>query len=280
MKILVTSGTGTIGTRVIKLLRSNSEVQALQGTRKPKTSDQIFFDFSDRATWEGALSQIDKVILITPASPTEMADGLKFIEVAQQSRLKHLVFMSIHQVDMAPQVPHFASKIAIQKALEKSGLLWTTIAPNNFYQNDLWFKESLLNDGIYPQPYGHVGLSRVDADDIAEALSRAALQEELAGQIFPLVGPEVLTVQDVCNVYAKHLNREIRYGGDNLDHWEAFNKQFLPEWLVQDWRQMYDFFQKKGLRASAKDFLQQERILGHPPKNFEQFVIQTVQKWK
>lgn len=279
MKILITSGTGTIGTRVLRNLKQK-EVQVYQATRKPKASDQIFFDFSDRATWQNALSQVDKAILITPASPTEMTDGLKFIEVARQFGLKHLIFMSIHQVEMAPQIPHFASKIAIQEALESSGLLWTTIAPNNFYQNDLWFKDSLINHGIYPQPYGHVGLSRIDADDIAEALSRAALQEELAGQIFPLVGPEVLTVQDVCDVYAKHLNRDIRYGGDDLDRWEAFNKQVLPHWLVQDWRQMYDFFQKNGLRASAKDFLQQEKILRHPPKNFDQFVKQTIQNWK
>nr|BFD62471.1 NmrA/HSCARG family protein [Bdellovibrio sp. HM001] len=280
MKVLVTSSTGTVGSRVVEKLRTQSDVEVYQATRKPSMAGQVHFDLSSEPSLEKALVGMDKLVLITPASTSETEDSLRVVRCAQKVGVRHIVFMSIHQVDRAPHIPHFASKIEIQKELVRSGLPWTTIAPNNFYQNDYWFKESLLDHGIYPQPYGHVGLSRVDADDIATALANAVKREDLVGQIFPLVGPEALTVQDVCDTYARHLKKDILYGGDDLKRWFDFNKQFLPEWLLMDWLQMYEFFQAQGLRASALDYIQQEKILGHPPKQFETFVKETVQLWK
>jgi uncharacterized protein YbjT (DUF2867 family) len=280
MKILVTAGTGTIGSRVIEILKKQNVGEVYQATRIPEGLGQIALDLSSEDSIHKALVGMEKVILITPASQTEHEDGIRFVRAAGHAGVKHIVFMSIHQVEKAPNIPHFAAKLAIQNELMKSSMKWTTVAPNNFYQNDLWFKSSLLENGIYPQPYGSVGLSRVDADDIADALVNSLMRMDLAGQVFPLAGPEVLTVQDVCATYSNYLNKEIRYGGDDLKAWFDFNRAFLPEWLLKDWLAMYDFFQKKGLKATVADLLQQEKILGHPPRQFETFVKETVQKWK
>lgn len=53
--------------------------------------------------------------------------------------------------DHCPEAPHFKSKIEIQSAIEKSGLPCTCIMPNNFYQNDTWFKQAILDYGVYRQ---------------------------------------------------------------------------------------------------------------------------------
>lgn len=280
MKVLVTASTGTIGSRVVKLLQNQSQVETLAGSRQPRDKDQALLDFDNYGTILAALKKVDKAVLITPASPTELETGLRFVQLAQTAGLKHLVFMSIHRVEVAPWIPHFASKIAIQKELQKSGLKWTTVSPNNFYQNDYFFKEALLSHGVYPQPFGNVGLCRVDAEDIAEALVQAVLNEELSGQIFPLVGPEVLTAHRTCELYSHYLGRPIHYGGDDLESWEKINKPFLPAWLLNDWKQMYMYFQREGLKATATDYIQQEKILNRPPRTFENFVKETTQNWK
>lgn len=279
MKILVTASTGTVGSRVVQKLKMKDDIEVLDATRNPQKPGQIYFDFNNEQTMFDACRRADKAVLITPASPTELEEGLSFVETAKRAGLRHIVFMSIHQVERAPAIPHFASKIAIQEKLKSSGMLWTTIAPNNFYQNDLWFKASLCDFGIYPQPFGQKGLSRVDADDIAEALVNAVLDESDFGQIYPLIGPETLTAHDVCKVYSQILEREILYAGDNLQEWSDQNRKFLPEWLINDWVQMYRFFQEQGLKATAAEYIQQERILKRPPKSFESFVRDTVQKW-
>lgn len=280
MKTLITASTGTVGSRVVQKLRIKGEVEVLEATRNPQKPEHIYFDFNNEQAMFEACRQAEKAVLITPASPTELEEGLSFVETAQRAGMRHIVFMSIHQVEQAPSIPHFASKIAIQKKLNCSGMSWTTIAPNNFYQNDLWFQESLCNFGIYPQPFGQKGLSRVDADDISEALVNAILDESYSGQIYPLIGPETLTAHDVCKVYSHFLDKEILYGGDDLQKWSEQNRKILPEWLLNDWVQMYTFFQEQGLKATAADYVQQEKILKRPPKSFESFVRDTVQKWQ
>lgn len=280
MKVLITASNGTIGSRVVKLLKQKPSIDIFEACRQPKHTGQVAFDFDNENLMLAALQNVDKAILITPASPHELETGVRFVQLAKQAGLKHLVFMSIHQVESEPNIPHFASKIAIQKELETSGLKWTTVAPNNFYQNDYFFEKAILNQGVYPQPFGSVGLSRVDADDIAQCLVNALFREELAGQIYPAIGPEALTADQVAKVYEKHLGFAVRYAGDDLNIWQEQNKEFIPDWLLSDWKKMYAFFQREGLKATVADYIQQEKILGHAPKSFETFVKETVQNWK
>lgn len=280
MKVLVTAGTGTIGSRVVDMLRKRTEIEVSQATRRPLNPDQVTLDMSSESKTKELLDSLDKIVLITPATPTEQADAVRLIQQARRSRIKHVVFMSIHNVQMAPHIPHFAAKIATQNELQRSGIPWTTIAPNNFYQNDCWFQSSLINWSVYPQPFGNQGLARVDAEDIAEALVTGVTDESLAGQIYPLIGPENLTVQDVCNHYSELLKKPILYGGDDLHSWFENNKAFLPEWLLKDWMQMYAYFQRHGLKASAQDYIQQEKILKRPPRSFAIFAKELIKQWK
>ena len=188
--------------------------------------------------------------------------------------------LSVHEVEKCPEAPHFRSKIEIQKAIEASGLRWTLVMPNNFFQNDLWFRQAIMEHGVYPQPFGDVGLSRVDVRDIAEAIAAAATESGHDGQRYPLVGPDVRTGTDTAAIWSRHLGREVRYGGNGLEAWALQSKAFMPEWMIEDFRIMYRFFQEKGLRASDADFLQQAKVLKHPPRPFEDFAQETAAVWR
>jgi uncharacterized protein YbjT (DUF2867 family) len=94
-----------------------------------------------------------------------------------------------------------------------------------------------------------------------------------------LIGPEVLTGQDVADIYTRSLGREIRYGGNDLAVWGKKAAHRLQGWLVQDLKLMYEFFQRRGLRASEADFALQAKALGHPPRCFHTFVRETVAAW-
>ena len=94
--------------------------------------------------------------------------------------VKKVVFLSVHRVDEAPHLPHFGAKLPVEAAIRDSGIPWTILRPNNFFQNDLWFKDAMLAYGAYPQPFGGVGLSRVDVRDIAEAAALALTTDAAA----------------------------------------------------------------------------------------------------
>jgi hypothetical protein len=94
-----------------------------------------------------------------------------------------------------------------------------------------------------------------------------------------LIGVEVLTGQDVADIYSRSLGRVIRYGGNDLEVWEETATRELPGWLVPNLRLMYEFFQRHGLRATEEDFALQAKVLGHLPRCFHTFVKETVSAW-
>ena len=222
---------------------------------------------------------IDRVFLVTPLSPTEIEEGLAVVAAANRAGVRHLVYLSVYHMEQAPYVPHFKSIMKIQRALRDSGMAFTVIMANNFFQNDLVYRKSILEEGIYPQPIWDIGLNRVDARDIADAVVATLTQTGHEFHCYPLIGAEVLSGQDVADIYTRTLGRDIRYGGNDLDVWGEKATHTLPGWLVQDLKLMYEFFQRQGLRASEGDFLLQAKVLGHLPRDFHTFVREAVATW-
>ena len=50
--------------------------------------------------------------------------------------------------------------------------------------------------------------------------------------------------------------------------------------MVFDFRLMYSFFQDKGFKASLFDIERLTKLLGHAPRNFGDFAVETARMWK
>ncbi len=285
MKTLVIGGTGTVGSQVVReLLARKAEVLVLtRNAEKEKALPPgvrgIVGDLLDPGTVRSIFRGVEGVFLLTGLSTSEAHEGLMAVNGARMAGVKRIAFLSIHNVDQAPHLPHFGAKLPIEAAIKASGIPYTILRPNNFYQNDYWFKDALLQAGVYPQPIGQKGLSRVDVRDIAELAAIALTSVGHEGQTYNVVGPEVVTGPGTAAVWSKALGREIRYGGDDMDAWEKQSLQYLPAWSVFDFRLMYEFFQKQGLQATREDIERQTKVLGHAPRRFEDFARETAEMW-
>lgn len=285
-RILVIGGTGTVGSTVVERLAGGShEVRVMTRSAEkaeglPDGVEGVVGDLADPASLPAAFEGVERVCLITPLSQSEDAEGKAAVAAARDAGVERLVYMSVHRVWECPQAPHFASKIEIQRAIEDSGLAHTFIQPNNFYQNDQWFKDAVLKYGVYPQPFGRAGLSRVDTRDIAEAIATALTEDGHLGESYPLVGPHAWTAEETAELWSRALGRPIRYGGDDLDAWAVAAKQGMPAWLVDDFAIMYRFFQDEGLAATDEELEKQEEILRHPPRRYEDYVTETARAWQ
>ena len=285
MNILVIGGTGLVGSHVVQgLVAKGEQVHVLTRSADkadvlPLGASGIIGDLHKPETLRWAMRGIDRMCLVTPLSPTETEEGLATVAAARRAGVRHIVYLSGYHVEQAPHIPHFKSKMEIQKALRNSGMAFTLIMANNFFQNDLVYRESILEKGVYLQPIGNIGINRVDARDIADAMVTALTQTGHEFHCYPLIGVEALTGQDIADIYSRSLGREIRYGGNDLDVWGDKAKHTLPGWLVTDLRPMYEFFQHHGLRASEADFALQAKVLGHLPRCFHTFVRETVAAW-
>lgn len=286
MSILVIGGTGTVGCHVVcGLLAKGEAVHVL--TRSADHADVlplgargIIGDLCKPETLRCAMKGVDCVFLVTPPSPTETEEGLAAVAAAKRAGVRHLVYLSAYHVERAPHIPHFKATMEIQKALRDSGMAFTLIMANNFFQNDLVYRDSILEEGIYPQPIGDIGMNRVDVRDIADAAITSMTQAGHEFHCYPLIGAEAVTGQDVADIYSHSVGREIRYAGNDLEAWGHKAARAMPRRLVPGLKLIYEFVQRYGLLASEEEFELQAKVLGHLPRCFRTFVKETVSAWE
>ncbi len=284
MKVLVIGGTGTVGSTVVSQLTAGGHEPrvmtrlAEKAARVPPGTAHVVADLEQPASLPAAFAGVGGVFLIAAVGPTETEQGLAGVAAAKAAGLQRIVYVSVAMPPGSEVIPHFASKIPVEQAVQASGIPWTILRPNNFFQNDLWLRDAITVHGVYPQPLGPRGVNRVDVRDVAEAAANAFTRG--VGGIVPLNGPRGLTGDDTARVYSEHLKRPVRYGGDDLDAWERQAAIMFPPRMVQDLRIMYDYFIRNGMHASGTDFAAQERLLGRGPRPFEAFAAELTDSWK
>ncbi len=283
MNVLVLGGTGTVGSQVAReLVKRGADVSVLTRDAKkpvPAGAKAVTGDLLDPGTVRTAFRGRDAVFLLTALSAGECHEGLMAVNGCRLGGAKKIVFLSVHRVDEAPHLPHFGAKLPIETAVKASGIPYTILRPNNFYQNDYWYKDVMLGYGVYPQPFGDVGLSRVDVRDIAEVAAVALTTDAAKNETVNLVGPDALTATGTAETWGGVLGRKIVYAGNDLDAWEKASLAFMPAFAVFDFRLMYQFFQEKGLLATPADVARQTALLGHAPRRFEDFAAETARAW-
>jgi uncharacterized protein YbjT (DUF2867 family) len=286
MKIMVIGGTGTVGSQVVRELATRkAEVSVLtrsadKAKSLPPGVKGVTGDLLDPATVRSAFKGMDGVFLLNAVSVSEAQEGLMAVNGICMAGVKRLVYMSVHHADRAPYVPHFGAKLPIEEAIKTCGMRYTILRPCGFFQNDHWFKEPLLERGVYPQPVGEIGLSRVDVRDIAEAAAICLTRDGHEGRTYDLVGPEVQNGDATAQAWSRALNRKIVYGGNDLDTWEKQALRQAPPWLAFDLRLMYAFIQEEGMKGTAADVQRVTQLLGHPPRSFDDFARETAKMWR
>jgi uncharacterized protein YbjT (DUF2867 family) len=287
MKVLVLGASGTVGGAVTQgLLQGGASVAALtrsaeKATALPAGVEARVGDLNEPYGGVGeAFKGIDAVFLLNGVSSTETQEGLFALAWAKAHGVKKVVYLSVQFAERAAHLPHFGSKAAIEMAIKQSGLDFTILQPNNFYQNDYWFKDAMLQHGVYPQPIGSIGIERVDVRDISDAAVKALESDAARRQTIVMAGPDSNTGEATAATWSQHLGKPIAYGGDDLEAWEKMNVQYMPAWMVFDFKMMYDYFQKSGLKATAAEREAAEALVGHPMRSFDAFARETAAAWK
>src|SRR6202140_3332488 len=284
MKVLAIGGAGHVGSEVVKeLLKRKAEVDVLvrkKGARVSEGANAVVGDLLDPAFLEKAMDGVDKLYLLNAVSPDELTQGLIAYDLARKLKLKHIVYHSVFRVEHFKDVPHFASKLAIESALREFDVPFTIIRPNYFIQNDTTLKDALTKTGIYPMPLGQVGISAVDIRDIAEAAAIALTSDGHLGKTYNLNGPEVLSGPKIASIWSGLLGKEIRYSGDDMDAFEEQMRKRAPSWSAFDIRMMFEGYLERGFIAEDGDLETLTELLGHTPRRYEDFAKEPFVQWQ
>src|ERR1700683_1527572 len=284
MKILVIGGTGKVGAEVVKeLQKRKTDIRLFvrkDGTPTPPGVEVAIGDLLDPVSVEKAMRGADKLYLLNAVAPDELTQGLIAYDLARRLKLKHIVYHSVFRVERFKDVPHFASKLAIESAIREFDVPFTIIRPNYFFQNDATLRDPLTKAGIYPMPLGKVGVSAVDIRDIAEATAIALTSDGHFGKTYNLNGPEILSGPKMASIWSGLLGKEIRYSGVDVDAVEEQMRKRAPSWSAFDIRMMFQGYLERGLVAGAGDIETLTKLLGHKPRRYEDFAKETALAWK
>ena len=288
MTILITGGTGAIGKLVLERLGGQGvAVKALvrdaAKLNAPEGVIPVQGDMSDPASMRRALESVDTLFLLNAVVPDEITQALLTLDLAREAGIRRIVYFSVFNSALFTDVPHFTGKRVVERVIDEQTIPATVLRPAYFYQNDMMFKDALLN-GVYPQPIGGIGLAMVDARDIADAVAAEVLRRERAPSPLPrttleLVGPDTLTGEDVAGIWAQVLGRAVRYGGDDLASFEKTAAGKMPGWQAHDLRMMLRAFHAHGMVPGEDVRATLTGVLGHPLRTYRAFAEEAGRSW-
>ena len=163
LNVLVTGATGKQGGHLVdELVARGHSVRAL--TRKPDSPAAaalakrgvtiVTGDFEDPKGLERAARSVDTVFAMsTPyerGPETEIREGINILRAAASAGVTHLVYTSVAGADRASGIPHFDSKFAVEKEIQRSGVPFTIVAPVFFMENFLadWMLAGIAKGSI------------------------------------------------------------------------------------------------------------------------------------
>lgn len=286
MKILVTGGTGNVGGLVVKeLLKRGAKVRVLarkqpEEGKLPAAVEVAIGDLLDPVSLEQAMQGVDKLFLLNAVVADELTQALIAYGIARRVGLKHVTYLSVFKVDKFRDVPHFASKLAVENALREFGVSYTILRPGYYIQNDGMLKAALTGPGIYPMPIGTAGICAVDIRDIAEAATISLTQDGHDDQTYDLVGPTLISGPGNAATWSKLLGKEIKYTGHNFDQWEEQMRARAPAWTAFDLRAMFQGYFDRGFASTETEVARVTKLLGHAPRSYGEFAKETTLNWQ
>ncbi|WP_448096308.1 SDR family oxidoreductase [Luteibacter yeojuensis] len=284
MTILVTGATGNVGRNVVEqLVKRGADVRALvrdpSKANFPSSVTVVQGDLLDVDSLRAAFSGVSTLFLLNAVTADEYTQALIALNIARDSGIERIVYLSVIHSDVYVNVPHFAGKYGVERMIEEMGLHATILRPAYFINNDLSIKDVVTGYGIYPMPIGSKGLAMVDTRDVGEIAAIELLRREQAAQPLPLnrinvVGPDSLTGTDVAAIWTEVLGRPIAYPVEDMAGFEQNLRQHMPSWMAFDMRLMGERFVTEGMVPEAGDVERLVALLGRPLHSYRGFVAE------
>lgn len=198
MTILVTGGTGTLGTPTVALLReAGHDIRILSRTAGP---DRIVGDLSTGAGLVDALAGVSTVLhLATTASTKDVAQAEHLVAAAKAAGVTHIVFISIVGVDTVPY-SYYRAKLASEKAIEASGIPYTILRATQFHSFVAMVPRAqrrlpvIFSLNVPDQP--------IAVEEVAERLVELVAAPP-SGHVADVGGPEQLTLRSAIDTWQR-----------------------------------------------------------------------------
>lgn len=274
--ILVTGGTGTVGSALLRELSARQvpvRVLVRDRARVPVPSplvEVVEGDLSDSARLRDILSGIERVFLLSPSAPDQVVLQGNVVEAIQNTgRPIHIVKVSTLGAGPEAPVPLARWHAVTEAQIRTAAVPATVLRPHVFMQNLIGSAETISSDGLFFGALGDAALPFIDARDVAAVAAEILTHGGHEGRTYTLTGPQSLSYTQMATTLSSVLGRSVRYIDLPLERYhEMLVGMGCPTWWADNLTALARWFQQGAASIVSSSVIE---VTGRPSRTFERF---------
>jgi len=281
--ILIAAGGGRVARRVAAALCARGEPpralvrDAIKARRvliddrgAPLPIEMVVSDIADRDGVRRALDRIETAFLALGSSLGQVELEQRFIDVAADVRLPHLLKLSAADARSDGVASVLRWHAAIESHLVASGVGYTLLSPSTFADVLMLAAPSIREHSRWSgsAPRGLNAL--IDSADVVDVAVAVLTDRSKRVGRHVLTGPRAVTWPDVAEALTRVLGRPISYDAVSIDERRAdLEATGIAPWRVELLLGLDDI-NRAGLYATPTDTVRM--LTGHPPRTIEEYI--------
>ncbi len=273
--ILVTGGTGLIGSEVVRLL-SQARLPARALVRDTHSGQKlpgitwVIGDLTQPETLPSVFAGCTKLFLLTGNSENAYELQRHALAAARQAGVTQVVKLSAFGASPRSNSMIGRMHYQIETELQEAGLAWTMLRPHHFMQNLLGQADNIINDGIVYSSSGDGKIPFVDTRDIAAVGVVTLTQPGHTGKKYVVTGGEALSYRQATGILGQAIGRPLRFIDEPFDEARArLTKAGQPAWLVDSLLAIAAYQRAGGPTETITSVVAD--LTGKPPRTFAEF---------
>jgi len=226
-------------------------------------------DMSRPETLAAPLRGVERAMLISSSDPTMRDVQSSFIDAAARAGVRHVVKLSGIIAELDSPFRFARMHREIEETLEASGMAFTHIRAGEFMPAYFRQVPSIVARDAVALPMEDARIASIDIGDIAEVAAKVLTSEGHEGKVYPITGPEALSMSEVAERLSAATGKVIRYV--NVAPEDAKKAQLtagVPPYLADALAELFAE-RRKGMEAKVWPTI--ETVFGWRPTSFAEF---------
>ncbi len=279
INILIIGSTGNTGSAAITHFEKlNIPVKGLtrniakaQKKYPNRNIEWIEGSLNDLESLKSAIKGITSIYVAVPVTENMVQLFNNLLVAASESQVDHVVKLSGLGAEKNSTSKILKCHSISDQQLINSGIEYTILRPNSFFQNILLENTYINRRGYFSLPMADSSQSLVDLRDVGEAIAKAIISPRFRNKIFNITGPTAINYHEMAGLISDRLGKEITYKPCSQDDSKKrLSSAGLPNWNADALSEIQHHFQEEQF---SKVFDDLSNILEKKAKTPADFIL-------
>ena len=274
--ILVTGGTGGVGSELLRLL-SKAGIATRALARHPQRAQAlpgitwIAGDLSKPETLTSAFEGARTLFLLTSYYEDMVELQHNAISAARAAGVTYVVKISAFAASDHSRAPVGRWHYQVEKELQESGLGWTILRPHHFMQNLLAQAVYVRTEGVVYSASGDGKIPYIDGRDVAAVAFATLTQPGHLGKKYVVTGSEAISYRQASEIIGAAIGKPVRFVDESPDEARARRvREGLPPAVVESALAIAAYQRAGGKTVTTTSTVAE--LTGRPPRTVGEFV--------